>query len=546
MGDCTEDYHKAEYNIQRVENLIIGAGPAGLQLAYYFNKHNIPYLIIEKENKCGAFFEKFPHTRELLSINKRFTGSNNSDFNLRHDWNSLLNDENFVFTQYSTEFYPRAEDFMLYLNDFKDKFQINVCYNTTAKKISKLSSNTDDNYKVCTNKLTYVCKNLIMEGGCSKPNITIPNLPNGIKHYSEFNKNHFLNMNNLKQFENTSLLIVGGGNAGYELANHLTNYCKTIHIMESYQKNYSIRTIYAGHLRSKYYAFFDTFYLNSLNAITKIDTQSVKPAITISKHISGKFVTQIPYTDYDAFGSTKLNQYDDVIMCTGTKFDDSLFDFKLKLNNNDKYPVMNNSFQSVDNNNLFFIGALMHGLDYRQSSGGFVHGYRHLINYFTKVNYNISFNVHHIKFTKNLKCYDELEEKILNRINNASSIYQMHGVLGDMFYFDEKDKQLVYIEDVYLNEVENMASKLNLLYFNVIYLKIRDQKEHSLHKIDEFNEFDPLFIHPEIKSFKLGDSNKFFRFITHKFPEDLLASFTQLKLKARLKSVLKGCNLIIK
>ena len=78
------------------ENIIIGAGPAGLQAAYFFKKYNINYLVIEKNDLCGSFFNQYPHSGKLISINKIYTGNENKDFNLRHDWNSLLNDEDLL------------------------------------------------------------------------------------------------------------------------------------------------------------------------------------------------------------------------------------------------------------------------------------------------------------------------------------------------------------------------------------------------------------------------------------------------------------------
>jgi thioredoxin reductase len=42
------------------ENIIIGAGPAGLQAAYYLKKYDIEYLILERSDKCGSFFDNYP------------------------------------------------------------------------------------------------------------------------------------------------------------------------------------------------------------------------------------------------------------------------------------------------------------------------------------------------------------------------------------------------------------------------------------------------------------------------------------------------------
>ena len=59
------------------DNIIIGAGPAGLQLAYFFLKNNINYIILEKGESCGTFFDKYPHSSQLISINKKFTWNTN-------------------------------------------------------------------------------------------------------------------------------------------------------------------------------------------------------------------------------------------------------------------------------------------------------------------------------------------------------------------------------------------------------------------------------------------------------------------------------------
>ena len=50
----------------------------------------------------GSFFTKYPVHRTLISINKRNTGKSNKEFNLRHDWNSLISDdESLLMTKYS-------------------------------------------------------------------------------------------------------------------------------------------------------------------------------------------------------------------------------------------------------------------------------------------------------------------------------------------------------------------------------------------------------------------------------------------------------------
>jgi thioredoxin reductase len=77
--------HKRDY-------LIIGAGPAGLQLGFYLQQRGLNYLILEGSDKPGHFFEHQPRHRQLISINKKYTGYEDPEINLRWDWNSLLSD----------------------------------------------------------------------------------------------------------------------------------------------------------------------------------------------------------------------------------------------------------------------------------------------------------------------------------------------------------------------------------------------------------------------------------------------------------------------
>lgn len=119
------------------EYIIVGAGPSDLQLGYFFQKHNYNYRIIEKSNHCGSFFDTFPRLKTLISINKVYTGSEDPEFNLRHDWNSLLvesDDEPLLFKTYTEEYFPKTEDYVKYLNDFQKK--LSGIQKSFLKKIS--------------------------------------------------------------------------------------------------------------------------------------------------------------------------------------------------------------------------------------------------------------------------------------------------------------------------------------------------------------------------------------------------------------------------
>ena len=72
----------------KVKYLIIGAGPAGLQMGFFLKEAGLDYLILEKNESSGSFFAQFPIHRKLISINKKYNFFQEEEFNFRHDWNS--------------------------------------------------------------------------------------------------------------------------------------------------------------------------------------------------------------------------------------------------------------------------------------------------------------------------------------------------------------------------------------------------------------------------------------------------------------------------
>ena len=534
------------------DNIIVGAGPAGLQLAYYFEKNNITYLILEKNNSCGEFFNNYPVSNKLISLNKKYTGETNPDFNLRHDWNSLLNDENFLFTDITDELYPEAQHLYNYLNEFAKKFNIKINFNESVNVINKINI-LDYTYEIVTEINTYKCKKLIMASGLSKPiypnNFTTPK-QRYIKHYADLNKNEFIK--NIQQYKNKTVMIIGGGNASYELANLLDKVCSTV-IIVGRKKKLSIVSHYVGDIRTVYLPFLDSFYLKSLNGIDTIDAPDTtdkinknnKFFITVNEDILsanyGKFCIKNERL-IDLYHNTqKLAFFDDIIFCTGWAFDSSKFNFNISTTINNKYPEINSTFESSNNKNLYFIGALMHSHDYKKGSGGFIHGFRYLIKLFTQINYNVPKIMFSFNFNGTMSCYDELTKHIFSRINYASSLYQLYGTMCDVFYYDKEQNKIIYIQDWTMENIKYL--NINNDYINILKLEYGPE-EFIINKLGSFNKWNPSFLHP-----KIGILSKYNNEITLldlvTFQEDLIADFSSNEFHYKIKQTLKMCNLII-
>lgn len=91
------------------------------------------------------------------------TGRENAEFNLRHDWNSLLSDNpDLLFKKVSSEFYPSADGFPVYLSMFEKELGLRVRYGVDIGKVRARNSNTGRSYILTDhNASEYTCKYVV-------------------------------------------------------------------------------------------------------------------------------------------------------------------------------------------------------------------------------------------------------------------------------------------------------------------------------------------------------------------------------------------------
>ena len=80
-----------------------------IMLSFHFSLSDVLYHLCI----IGSFYTYYPRHRTLISINKRFTGTTNYEFNLRHDWNSLIsNNRSLEMRHYTKEYFPGADTYV--------------------------------------------------------------------------------------------------------------------------------------------------------------------------------------------------------------------------------------------------------------------------------------------------------------------------------------------------------------------------------------------------------------------------------------------------
>lgn len=472
--------------------VIIGAGPAGLQLGYFMKKNKMDYIILERAKSPGAFFKKFPKHRTLISINKIYTGYENSDTQLRWDWNSLICDSSSLqFKHYSKKYFPHAKDMLRYLKDYADYYDLNINYNSPVKKILK-----EDGYFIIklSKKRIIKSKRLIISTGVSKP--YTPDIP-GI----ELAEQYFDISMNKKPYEDKRVLIIGKGNSGFETANHLVDVTRLIHLASPNPIKMAWKSHYVGHLRAINNTVLDTYQLKSQNAVINAKIE------TIEKTENNTF--KVTYAYNLANDEKEIIEYDHVIVCTGFKFDNKIFDKSCmpELTIHDRFPKMTSWYESVNIPDLYFAGTLMQMRDFKKEQSGFIHGFRFniefLVNYFKEKYHGITLSKQIIfGSTKGLT------NAVIEHINKSAALWQQTGYLCDVIVLQD-DKTAYYYDSLPVDYVKDSNFFRNKHYF-VITLEFGQERVdmfpdvfsiERVHKHDYQKAHLSTFIHPVVRHY---------------------------------------------
>lgn len=425
--------------LKRFEYIIVGGGPAGLQMAHFLQKAGRSYVVLEGADSPGRFFQHFPRHRLLISINKRYNFHPEDEFNLRHDWNSLLSDDPALrFTRYSAELFPAADDLVKYLQDYAAKLSLNVRCGTRVAAIRK----TDDGFEVrAADGATFAARCMLMATGAIRGRV--PDDVEGIELAAGY-EDHSLD---LKQYENKRVAILGRGNSAMETAKHLMGHAAIIHLVVSDRApRLAWDTHYVGDVRAINNDLFDMWQLKSLHAV--IGVRPTKISRNEDGSLTMAFEERLGHWDPPGKGTNHFD-YDHIIRCTGWRYVNSeLFDSDCAPATDaiGKYPVLSPSWES-STPNVYYIGTAMASRD-RRAASGFIHGFRYNIRTLSRLleqrYHSVAYpsRVYSLRTTGELKA---MAASLFERVSTSSALYQMNGVLCDAIVVKE-GKATVYQE----------------------------------------------------------------------------------------------------
>ncbi|WP_089100224.1 NAD(P)-binding domain-containing protein [Streptomyces hyaluromycini] len=479
-----------------VDYLVVGGGPAGLQLGQLLQAAGHGYRILESGRAPGTFFRTFPRHRKLISINKVHNGTDDPELNLRMDWNSLLSpDDRLLFTRYSKRYFPHADDLVRYLADFAEAFKLEIAYDTRAVRIRR----DDDGFTV-TDQLgqEHHARRLVMATGLTRPNT--PDIP-GIETAEDYSVVSV----DPEDFTDRRVLIIGKGNSALETADNLVETAAVIHVAGPHSVRMAWNSHYVGHLRAVNNNFLDTYQLKSQNALLDGNV------LSIEKGPDGMYRVRFSFSRADEV--VKELRYDRVIVCTGFRFDASVFDpgCRPALVIDDRFAALSPAYESVNVPGLYFAGTLMQQRDFKKSTGGFIHGFRYAVRALGR----ILDERHHDRpwpYRPLDTSPSALADAVVARVNRSSALWQQFGVIGDLIVAPPGEPAR-YHEEVPVAYAHGRQLIENGDYFTVT---LEYGPDHD--KVDPFDitvrrtaqnsvddAFDAAYLHPVIRHHSGGE-----------------------------------------
>lgn len=194
---------------QRMTTIIVGAGPSGLSTAACLSKLSLPYVLLEREDCFASVWKKYSYDRLSLHLAKQFCELPLMQFP----------------GAYPT--YVSRNEFLSYLDDYVSRFQISPLYKRCVESAEYDDDDVSPSWKVKARNLAtdavevYSGKFLVVATGetCDAfvPVVRgLSSFPGEVIHSTGYK--------NGEKYKDKSVLVVGAGNSGMEIALDLSNY----------------------------------------------------------------------------------------------------------------------------------------------------------------------------------------------------------------------------------------------------------------------------------------------------------------------------------
>lgn len=315
----------------KVDVLVIGAGHAGLTMAYYLKQNNRSFVVVDASKRVGDVWRN-RYDSLLLFSPRRYSSLPGM---------SLTG---------SQEGFPTKDEFAHYLESYAKKFSLPIHLNTKVEKLEQ----TGGFYQVETSQGQYIAKDIVIATGpFQKP--FIPSLEgSGSTSVLQF---HSMEYCSPAQLRKGTTLVVGGGNSGVQIATELSKnqkvYLSSGHEMVFIPRQILSRSIFWWlDLTRLSKVSVDSKVANLLKKTEPVIGLELKPLIKSGKVIIKERAISL-HNEEVSFNDGSMIKVDNIIWATGFRFDYNWIDIPGVLTSQNK-PVHRRGISPV--RGIYFLG----------------------------------------------------------------------------------------------------------------------------------------------------------------------------------------------
>ena len=308
-----------------LDYLVIGAGPAGLQLGYFSEKAGRSYLILGGGPHAGHVLPR-PSPPPPADLDQQGATPGPTTRSSTSGWTGTRcspTTRRCCSPATADRYFPHADDMVRYLADFAAALRRPDHYDARVARIGR----DGDGFTV----RRPTSARLDAEADGCRRDRRLPALHPADPGHRDRRALRHRRRRPGRTSPNQRVLVIGKGNSAFETADDLVETAAVIHVAGPNSVRMAWQTHFVGHLRAVNNNFLDTYQLKSQNAVLD---GTVK---RIEQQADGGYLVTLRFARAD-----EVDQglpYDRVIVCTGFRFDASIFDDGCRSGADDQRPV---------------------------------------------------------------------------------------------------------------------------------------------------------------------------------------------------------------
>lgn len=352
--------------------VVVGSGPGGLQMAAELQALGIRHAVISSDPAPGGMFRRWPHFQRLLSWTKPYVSDDPADpLAERADWNSLLTELPAAralqrgFLDGSSSF-PSRPEMEASLVAFAERAMLDVRYGCTWESTTLIDDPDGPRFVLGTSDGEFRARHLVLAVGVAEP--WMPRTP-GIELAGSYAA-----VRPAESYRAQRVLVIGKQNSGFELANGLLPWARSILLVSPSPTSLSVVTRTLVGVRARYLQPFEDAMLGG--GVTILDASLER----IEQAPDGSLAVHLRRTDVDR---SLVADVDSAIAATG--FQTPLRDLPalgLSVAGQSRLPVQTSWWESTTIPGIHFAGTITQGARGLRRHGvpansGAVHGARY-------------------------------------------------------------------------------------------------------------------------------------------------------------------------